>query len=145
MDRNVEIQKPKLDLDWLAVYENGDSLKQNYGKKDEKNFGDIDLAKLNEFWLVDKEGNQDYGLLPNAQCIVVNGYRFNVDFPRNKKGKEVKPRIVYFRRIRNDFRPEGQVIVVRYVIGYQAKIDGINYQQYVFINPDSTFTLSQKK
>lgn len=134
------IRTENLDLEWKAVYENGEVLKQKYGTKNEKNFGHIDLDKVKEFWL-----GASVCVNMKEQYFIVNGLKFYVEFPRNKSSEKVKGKLVYFRRIRNDFAPTGTVISIRYCLGLQANIDGVNYQQYLFINNDGSYTLSQKK
>ena len=133
------IRSESLDLEWKAVYENGEALKQEYGTKNEKNFGHIDLDKVKEFWL-----GKNVRINVKEQYFVINGLKFFVEFPRNKSGEKAKGKLVYFRRTRNDFTPnKGIITTVRYCLGLQANIDGVNHQQYVFINTDGTFTLSQ--
>lgn len=142
-----------LSLEWVAVYNDGSELWQHYGKPDEKHFGHIDLDKLTHLLLVDEDGNKEFGIDVDKQAIMIGGYPFVVEFPRDCDGKVVKGKIVYFRRNRVDVGPEGQVITVRYALGFQANImlQGKhgryekNFQQYLFINNDGTFTLSQQK
>jgi hypothetical protein len=141
--------RPKtIDLEFLVVYKDGTTLEQRYnvGKEfGEKHFGDIELDKVKEFHLVDRNGNKHYTVNVERQSIFIKGLEFKVQFPRDKEGKEVKGKLVYYRRIRNDFNPEGIKTNVTYLIGFQALIDGVNKQQYIYVNPDGTFTLSQQR
>jgi len=146
--KNIEVQKPVLDLEWVAIHDDGIAMKQNYNlgrDQGEKDFGDIRLDELKEFWLEDKQGNRRFGIILETQTIHINGLNFKVEFPRSKDGKIVSGKLVYFRRIRQDFIPDMATrFLVRYCIGLQANIDGTNYQQFVFIGPEG-YTLSQKK
>lgn len=140
--------KPELELEWLVIYDDGTELKQNYDKGDagdEHNFGHIDQDRLREFWLVDETGERHFGVNVRTQSIMIGDVQFYVEFPRDKEGHEIDGKLVYFRRIKNDFAPEGITTTVRYCIGLQANIDGRNRQQYLFVNMDGSFTLSQQK
>ena len=133
-----------LDFEWKAVYKDGSELIQNYGKGvngGEHNFSHINQKQVKEFFL-----NSSFSVNIEEQSISILDLKFYVEFPRNKNGEKVKGKLVYFRRIKKDFTPDKGVITdIRYCIGLQANIDGVNYQQYVFINNDKTFTLSQLK
>lgn len=139
------IKPESLELEWLAEYNDGSTLHQRYEQTGEKTFGDIDQSKLKQFWLVDSTGDKHFGIDIEKQSILIGDVPFIVEFPRNKAGEVMTGKLVYFRRIRNDFAPEGTVTTVRYAIGFQANIDGRNVQQYLFVNMDGTFTLSQQK
>lgn len=141
-----EIQRPPtIELEWIATYNDGSELKQNYEKENEHHFGHIDQERLTIFRLVNKEGKPIAAINIKDQKLAISGGRFFIEFPRDKDGNKVKGKLVYFRRVRNDFTPNGIIVSVRYCLGLQANIDGKNYQQYVFINNDGTFTLSQQK
>ena len=149
-DKVLDGTRPEsLDLEWNVYYKDGTYLKQNYGKgekNEEHNFSHIKLDEVNEFRLMNKDGDVFAIVDSDNQEIHINGTVFKVEFPRDKNGKEVKGKLVYFRRIRNDFTPDrGVVQTIKYCIGLQANIDGVNKQQYVFINSDGSFTLSQQK
>lgn len=138
--------KPALTLEWLAEYGPDDCLKQDADLPTERHFGHIDQSRLEHFWLVDSEtGEKHYGVDIKRQAIMIGDVPFLVEFPRTKAGEVVTGKLVYFRRVRNDFAPEGITTTVRYCIGFQANVDGRNHQQYLFINMDGTFTLSQQK
>jgi hypothetical protein len=140
------IKPETLELEWLAEYTDDSALRQNYQREDEHHFGHIDQDKLSVFWLIDSAtGEKLFGVDVHEQTILVGDVPFIVEFPRTKAGEPVKGKLVYFRRVRNDFAPEGITTTVRYAIGLQANIDGRNHQQYLFINMDGTFTLSQQK
>lgn len=140
------IRPETLELEWLAEYGPNDSIRQNYQKPDEKTFGDIDHDRLEWFWLVDvATGQKHFGISVKKQAIYIGDVPFYVEFPRNKRGEVVTGKLVYFRRIRNDFAPEGTITTIRYAIGLQANIDGHNRQQYLFVNMDGSFSLSQEK
>lgn len=139
------IKPATLELEWIAEYRDGTTLKQKYEQSEEKTFGDIDQSKLKQFWLADANGEKHFGIDIDYQSIMIGDVQFIVEFPRNKAGEPMTGKLVYFRRVRNDFAPEGVTTTVRYAIGFQANIDGRNVQQYLFINMDGTFTLSQQK
>ena len=140
------IKPDKLELEWLAEYTDGYTMSQNADQEDEHNFGHIDQDKLENFWLVDSSSDEKmFGVNVKTQAIILGDIPFYIEFPRTKAGTEVTGKLVYFRRIRNDFTPEGVITSVRYAIGLQANIDGRNHQQYLFVNMDGTFTLSQQK
>lgn len=145
---------PALELEWLVEYKDGTTLLQNYEKPDEHHFGHIVLEEVSRFWLVGPEGEKHFGVDLERQAIMVGDVPFLVEFPRDADGHVVKGKLVYFRRIRNDFTPDGTIVTVRYAIGLQARLTsrssgGVesvqNVQQYLFINNDGTFSLSQAK
>jgi len=141
------------DLQWLAVYNDEAKLLQNYGKGiegKESTFKDIDQTKLKKLFLVGGQLNENLMrslfIDVEEQLISIFGVKFYIEFPRDKEGNKVKGKLVYFRRVKKDFTPDkGIITIVRHCIGLQANIDGVNHQQYLFINEDGTFTLSQKK
>lgn len=145
-----------LDFEWRAIYNDGTKLYQHYGvgnEKGEHHFGHIDQEKLVAFQLVAKDGKMFFGVDLLTQSIIILGLVFHVEFPRDHENNVCKGKLVYFRRVRHDFTANGTVTGVRYVLGLQAAVSqttkkGVvarNYQQYVFVNPDGTFTLSQSK
>lgn len=152
MEKKIEGIRPEtLELEWLAIYTDGTSLAQNYGvgrENGERHFGDIDLEKLALFCLVENEVRH-FSLDVKNQAILIGEVPFFVEFPRNVDNTKADSKIVYFRRVRNDFHPEGTVTTVRYAIGFQAVVQleryKKNFQQYLFINGDGSFSLSQEK
>jgi hypothetical protein len=142
----VEVQRPKeIEIEWLAVYSDNETLKQNYDINGGNHFGHIDKDRLKSFWLVNKSGERILGVDVVEQCFIVDDKKMYVDFPRNRNNESVKGKLVYFRRIKNVFEQTGTIVTFRHCLGLQANVDGSNYQQYIFINEDNTFTLSQKK
>jgi len=138
----------EVDFEWVAVYNDKTELKQNFGKgePEEHHFGHIDLNNLDLFQLEYIDGSRPFAVSVKGQYIEIFGKRFYIEFPRDSAGQIVKGKLVYFRRVRNDFTPDrGIIITVKHRIGLQAKIDGINKQQFIFINSDGSFTLSQQK
>jgi hypothetical protein len=138
------IQPDELNLEWVVLYENGEELRQNYKKGEENgehHFGHIDQDRLAEFYLEDKEGNRPYSVNLKEGYINLKGQRIYIEFP---KGEDVgENRLVYYFRVRNDFAPTEVRIMVTFLIGIQALIDGKNYQEILFIKPDGTLALRQ--
>lgn len=146
MKEGITVKSLKFEFE--AVYDDGSTLKQNYGvgeKNGEHHFGHIDLKKLKEFWLVNEKGERFAGLIPSELKIIIEKMTFNIEFPKSMKGEKPTVKMVYFRRVRHNFVPDNIVSTVRYALGYQSLIDGVNYQQFVFLNPDGTYSISQKK
>lgn len=149
MSIELEGIRPKeLELEWSVLYKDHTELNQNFGvgeENGEHHFGHIDQDNLLLFILGSKEDPRLFTVDIEDQTIEIAGLIFHIEFPHDQNGDIVKGKLVYFRRNRVDFIPEGPDISVKYCIGLQANIDGKNFQQYVFINPDGTFTLSQQK
>jgi hypothetical protein len=123
-------------------------LKQNYGlgeENGEHHFGNIELDKLKIFYLIKSDGKKQFGVNVKESYVFIGDTKFIIEFKRSSDNLVVNPKLIFFRRNKIDFNQNGRKEEIRYCIGLQANIDGINYQQYIFINPDRTFTLSQFK
>lgn len=146
----MQMPIPKVDHEWVAVYNDNTELPQNYGLGEangEHHFGHIQEDKLASFWLQDKQGKRDFGVLMAEEALSIKGLKFYVQFPKNTDGSPAPKRLIYFRRVSNQVHMgEGFIDTsVRQCIGLQATVNGKNYQQLIFINADGSFTLAQVK
>jgi hypothetical protein len=143
----IEAPQPYLKYQWVVVYKDGSELKQNYLQPDEHHFGHIDQEQLQDFLLEDENGNRFYGVNVPAGIIYCKGLHLHVKFPPSQEAPgQVEYRIIYFRRIRNDYT-EGDLSgqVIKHALGVQATIDGKNYKQLLFVGEDDKLELAQVK
>lgn len=130
---------------------------QEYGTPNERTFGHIDQEKLEVFELTN--GKTSYKLNIKTGEFDLNGLKVrfkNRDIPDSKRSfyspdedwtQKPEPdfRLIYFRRIRVDFEPTGQVNRVRHVFGWQTTLEGQNYQRLVMIEFDGSLTIMNGK
>lgn len=142
---NIDIKRPtkeEVDFEFVVFYKDGTTLRQEYDTPNEKNFGDIDQDRLEKFVLTD--GKREYSLDINTGKFNLNGMVIRFSFPGHDE-EELDRRLVYFRRVRQDFGPDARPISVRSCFGYQVTIDGKNHQRLIFIEEDGSVTISTKK
>ena len=148
----LEIKRPqKAEYQFVCHYSDGEKLHQNYGTKDEKHFGHIDLDRLEVFELTN--GKKSFKLNLKTGEFDLDGLKVKYDLgfrTDRTTGNLVhilpeRYELVYFRRIRQDFAPSGVKISVRFCFGWRTKIDGKVYQRLVFIEPDGSLTFSNSK
>lgn len=154
------LRPEKLDYEFIAHYQDGRLLKQEYNTPNEKNFGDIEHDKLVVFGIYGKGKHFEVNL--NTGVLNLNGLpiRFDLGVKRDKDGTPVtdadgntvkltpdKFDLIYFRRIQNVVDPnKGTVtIVTKYLLGWQTKIDGKNYQRFVILENDGSLTISENR
>lgn len=142
---DFEIKRPraeKIDFEFVVLYKDGTTLSQQYGTSNEKNFRDIDQEKLKKFSLTN--GHSEYSLDIETGEFNLNGMVIRFSFPGNDH-KNLDRRLIYFRRILNQFGPGAEGVKVRSCLGYQVNIGGENHQRLVFIESDGSITISTKK
>ncbi len=148
MQDNKSQTVPALDYEFVCHYKGGEVMFQNYGTEEEKNFGHIDLDNLEVFELYNKKEKKSFELHFHNGMFVLNGQKTKFDLGF-KGGKQLIPeeyRLIYFRRIRQDFAQSGGVtITVRHCFGWQTTINDENYQRLIIIEPDGSVTFSNKK
>lgn len=146
MDELSITRPPEVALEWVVTYKDQSELRQNYGKADEKTFGDINLPEVLEFWLEDSNGGRNFGVIPGTGTIIIAGVPIEVKFPKNPDDPNFIPdyRLIYFRRIRQDFGGVVQTIV-KHCIGLQATVGDKNYQQLLFVGENGILELAQVK
>lgn len=140
------IRPPEVLYDFTVIYKDGSILKQNYGTPEEHKFSDINLPEVKEFWLEDKDGNRNFGVIPENGILVIAGVPIEIKFPKNPNDSMFSPdyRLIYFRRIRQDFG--GTVgTFVKHCIGFQATVGDKNYQQLLFVGENGILELAQVK
>jgi hypothetical protein len=147
----MEIHSP--DFEYNLIAEKGEERKEFSGKEcmvDFKNSGIEGLTKIG--W-----ENKDRSIFANLidGSFEINGKILVIDLGVSGKDKdgnikilsfdEMKLEPIWFRRIREDYKPEGKTVTVKYCIGYKTNIDGKVYQKILLIDEDGTTTLSDRK
>lgn len=137
---------PQVTYQFVVIYNNGEILRQNYGTPEEKAFNDINLPEVREFWLEDEHGNRNFGVIPSMGVLIVAGIPISVKFPKDPRNpsQPVVYRLIYFRRIRQDFGASVGTFV-KHCIGLQATIADKNYQQILLVGEDGILELVQAK
>lgn len=147
----------EVEYQFICHYSDGSKLVQDYGTPHERTFKHIDQDKLEVFELTN--GQKSFKLNLKTGDFDLNGLiiRFkDRDIPDAKRSfytpdedwndkPEPQLRLIYFRRIRVDFAPTGQVNTVRHVIGWQTTVDGKNIQRLVMVERDGSLTMMNGK
>ena len=142
----LEMNRPQqIDYQFICHYKDGDKMYQNYGTEEEKHFGDIDLDRLEVFEITN--GIRSYKLNIDTGVFDLNGVICDFDLGYLDK-EHLDPdsfRLIYFRRIQQQFGAKQGIKSVRHAFGWQCTIDNENYQRIVFINSDGSLTFVNKK
>lgn len=157
MSNNSLIARPeKLELEWTAYYNDVTSLKQQYGQgewnqeletfADEHHFGHIDQDKLVKFELSGEYGTFTLDL--NTGEINANGlilrYK-HLDLALSDPRMNFEKRLIYFRRTRQENTYEGPRITNRFLLGWQATVDGKNIQFIIITEPDGSVSIMNNR
>lgn len=137
------IEYDPFDLEWKAIYDDGTTLLQEKGKECEKNFSHINLDKLYSLVIYNPiSGMELLTVVPKDNVVFYLGIEINIEFPNGEDRGE--SRVIYFRRnyVFQNYTKDREV---RHCVGLQRTVDGINYQQLVFLNMDGTIAIAQKK
>lgn len=157
MSNNSLAMRPqRLELEWTAYYSDGTSLKQQYGQgkwdeeienySDEHHFGHIDQDKLVKFELTGEYGTFSLDFKTgeiNAKGLVLRYKHLDLalDDPRMSFDK----RLIYFRRTRQDNGPEGIKFINRFLLGWQATVEGKNIQFFIIAEPDGSVSIMNNR
>lgn len=136
------IRPEDLEFEFVCHYNDGTELLQEYGTENEKNFGHIDQSKLETFELVSALRNIKLNIKTGE--FDIDGFKCQFKL-RDIPQEDIKRELVYFRRIRNDFTPEGPVTTVRYGLGWRATIDGQSHIRLILIERDGSYTFMMNK
>ncbi len=152
---DLSIDRAKtIDYEFECLYPAGDGnwqvTHQDYGTPQEKHFSDIDLEKIEIFRLNGK--GRFYGVdLRNGE-MNLNGTSLFFDLgvkalPNGENSRLIpkKYTLIYFRRIRNDFTPDGVIKRMIYCFGWQTDIDGESYQRIICVDEHGRLLVSNKK
>lgn len=125
------------DYVWIAEYKDGTRLLE-YKDNVQSFFKDIDEDNLKRFIVVGK----------NGECSVdMETAEFSI-FGLKIKSNTLplgKYRLVWFKRHRHDFSPEGEKHTVQYVFGVQTTVNETNYQQLFWIQEDGSVHINGEK
>lgn len=131
----------KLDYEFVCHYDDGSEMKQNFNRRNEKNFGDIDQNRLETFELVGK--GKRYGVNVRTGEFNLNGVK--VFFEDLENGEDY--RLIYFRRVQAHISgfAEKDSEVLSYCFGLQCNVDGRNRQKLIWIGRDGSLLIGNKK
>lgn len=137
----VEIQRDyDVNWEWVAVYIDGSELKEDFYSITPKNYGDIDHNKLKELWLVPSGSSEKaFGVNLIDGTFNIYGVTIHTDLPEGPR------RLINFKRVQQQFGPDAMPPWCKHGIGFQVTKDEVNYQQFLFIDPDGKITISNKK
>lgn len=142
----LETTRPEtIEYEFVCHYTDGETMKQEYGTENEKNFGHIDQDRLGVFELTN--GEKSYRLDLKNGMFDLNGQivSFDLGFLNGKHLEPDNRRLIYFRRLRELFGGRTGLDSIRHAFGWQCTIDNENYQRIVFINEDGSLTFVNKK
>jgi len=128
------------------VYEGEDTFKK---------FGSLDKVGLTKLGWDIGDGKGIYTDLTNGS-FDLNGFLLNVDLGLLGKDSENNVRAIpiveltlepiWFRRVRQDFAPDGIKVTVKYCVGWKTRYEGKVYQKIVLLDSDDgEITISDRK
>jgi len=127
-----------LDIEWRAIYEDGEELPQYNEDGTENLFADIDQNRLKFFVLEHKDGRSwdvnlaDGSFRINAERFIWDGFD-GADY-----------RLVYFRRNRRQMGTAGISSSVIQHVGWQTTIGEKNHQRVMAIAENGACTIKSK-
>jgi hypothetical protein len=133
--------KYDVNWEWIAEYQDGSILNEDFYSEDPKNYGHIDHERLVWLWLVPVGQRQmrRFGVNLKTGMFLINGVEVHTALPEGER------RLINFKRVQQQFGPDAQPASCRHGIGFQVTIDDVNYQQFMLIDPDGKITISNKK
>lgn len=144
-----------LAYEWQVEDMEANILYQDYNTPQEKTFKDIEefQNKYGIAFITLKPNDSNYPLVIMDMFngnIQVDKTVINFDLKltvvedgniRKVQMNELKLRPIIFRRIRRNYSPNGEIVTVKFAIGFQTTYNNISYKRYIFINEDKTITV----
>lgn len=134
---------------WIAQYEDGVELHEYEENGTQHLVKEIDHNKLENFVIVDERNEYRYSVNVKTGKFNLNGlilWSFSLPRVYKKDGtSDVDYRLIWFKRVRRDFSPEGEICTIMYVLGLQTTYEGENYKQLVWVLDDGSVIINGDK
>jgi hypothetical protein len=128
---------------WNALYLDGSSLPEFEGNKQHL-FREINQDNLE--WFSINGVNGYFSVNVKTGQFDLNGlnvWSYNLPRIEKKDGtSDVKYKLVYFKRKRIDFYPEGRKTTIQFVIGLECNYSNKNYQQLIWVQEDGSVIIN---
>lgn len=153
--------KPEsISLEWRAHLKDGSFVDQAYGTPEEKQFRDLDQSQIEIFELRSLDDRLSYQIHMPSGEMNFNRFVFRhkpLDLPVQDPRVEILDReLIFYRRQREDFTPEGVIFTDRYLLGWKGRwerkrVSGQEeaidekIQFIAIIEDDGTFTFMNRR
>lgn len=123
-------------IEWVATYRDGTVLRQELNHPDLKYNGDMDTKQVKTYFF--QQGDRIVcGVDVDAQRLIINGAIVHTNLP------EGEYQLIAFKRVQVGMNNEIER-TEWFCFGLQGHVEGKNYKQLVFVNPDGTYTLGDE-